>query len=79
MIEKYAFYGSTGLTGIVIPEGVTKIGESAFHGCIDLTSIRIPGSVTAIGRGAFYGCNLPESVKKDLTVKFGSDIFYEYG
>lgn len=26
----------------------------------------------------FYGCNLPESVKKELAVKFGSFIFDEY-
>ena len=28
--------------------------------------------------GALYGCNLPESVKKELAVKFGSFIFDEY-
>ena len=26
----------------------------------------------------YYGCNLPESVKKELAVKFGSFIFDEY-
>ena len=73
-----AFKDCTSLTSVVIPKGVTEIGESAFCGCTGLASIRIPGSVTAIRVSAFYGCNLPESVKKELAVKFGSFIFDEY-
>ena len=76
MIEESAFYGCTGLTSIVIPNSVTYIGLAAFYGCTSLASIRIPDSVTAIEDRAFYGCNLPESVKKELTLKFGSDIFH---
>lgn len=73
-----AFENCAGLTGVVIPEGITEIGDFAFRDCTGLTSIRIPDSVTAIGVSAFYGCNLPESVKKELAVKFGSFIFDEY-
>ena len=68
-----------GCRSSIIPDGVSMIEWYAFHDCTGLTSIRIPDSVTAIGVSAFYGCNLPESVEKDLTVKFGSDIFYGYG
>jgi hypothetical protein len=57
-----------GITEIVIPEGVTSIGDNAFSECRDLTSINIPESVTSIGDRAFSGCwdltriDIPESV-----------------
>jgi len=43
---------------LVIPDGVTNIGEYVFRDCSSLTSITIPSSVTRIGYGAFYGCCL---------------------
>jgi len=51
-----AFYGSTRLTSISIPDGVTSIGEEAFLACKSLASINIPQGVTSIGDMAFSGC-----------------------
>ena len=42
---------------VVVPEGVTKIGDFAFYGCHDLTGITIPNSVTAIGEETFGFCD----------------------
>ena len=40
-------------TDVVIPDGVTSIGDYAFNECKMLTSIKIPDSVTSIGKSAF--------------------------
>ena len=55
-------------TELVIPYGVTSIGDYAFYNCSALTSISIPDSVTSIGYYAFYNCakltsvSIPDSV-----------------
>ena len=51
-----AFYGSSGLTSVTIPNSVTSIGNYAFSECSDLKSFTIPNSVTSIGFRAFHGC-----------------------
>ena len=42
---------------VVVPEGVTSIGESAFEDCIKLTSVTLPKGLTSIGGWAFYRCS----------------------
>ncbi|MBO4216563.1 MAG: leucine-rich repeat domain-containing protein, partial [Clostridia bacterium] len=39
---------------LVIPGGVTAIGDYAFCYCEGLTSVSVSGSVTSIGKYAFY-------------------------
>lgn len=34
---------------LIIPDGVTSIGDGAFNGCKNLTSVIIPDSVKSIG------------------------------
>ena len=45
------------VTDLVIPEGITSIGNSAFSGCSSLESITIPEEITSIGDFAFEGCS----------------------
>jgi len=55
-IEKLSFAHMCGLqTEVVIPEGVTEIGESAFS-CSYMPSICFPSTLKKIGKEAFYNC-----------------------
>lgn len=62
-------FRDSGLTEIVIPNGVTYLGESAFYMCFDLEKAIIPGSVEVIGHGAFWKCSALESVTIGKGVK----------
>ena len=71
-----AFFVCTSLTGVTIPEGVTKIEDFAFFECDSLTSVTIPEGVTKIEDFAFSYCSsltditLPESL-----TSIGADAF----
>ena len=56
------YHDSDDRTEIVIPNGVTSIGEAAFSFCPFLRSIVIPNSVTSIGEGAFCDCHSLRSI-----------------
>ena len=47
---------------VIIPDGVTSIGDGAFFYCSSLTSITIPNSVTSIGNYAFCDCSSLTSI-----------------
>lgn len=47
----------TEMTSIVIPDGVTSIGDNAFYNCSSLTSVTIGDGVTSISNSAFSGCS----------------------
>ncbi len=55
-IGSFAFYCSN-LTSIIIPDGVTEIGQDAFYCCSNLTSINIPRTVSSLGKQSFAGCS----------------------
>ena len=50
------------MTGIEIPEGVTKIEPETFSGCSALTSVVIPDNVTSLGDSVFGNCIKLKSV-----------------
>ena len=63
---------------VVIPDGVTSIGNRAFDNRWKITSVTIPNSVTSIGNSAFDGCsgitsiNIPNGVTSIGDRAFGS-------
>ncbi len=65
------------VTDLVIPDGVTSIGNYAFYNCTSLTSVTIPDSVTSIGEDAFNGCSSLISVTiPDSVTSIGESAFY---
>ena len=67
IIGAYAFADmsadcSQDLTSIVIPEGVTIIGEGAFAGCAFLETVTLPSTLVEIGEDAFAACESLTSI-----------------
>ena len=77
MFESFYYKLGKTLTSVIIPEGVTSIGDNAFYECENLTSVTIPQSVTSIGRGAFSYCkNLTSIAIPNSVTSIGDNAFY---
>lgn len=75
-IPALAFTDCKNITSIVLPNGVTSIGDYAFQNCNDLTSITIPDSVTYIGLAAFSKCTkLTSAAMSDKINKINDRTF----
>lgn len=68
------YYAAQGT--VIIPEGVTGIGDEAFPSGGKLTSVEIPNSVTFIGRSAFEWCGLTNVTIPSSVKSIGSKAFY---
>ena len=61
----HLFLNGEEITDLVIPEGVTKIGDYAFRNCSAFTSITISKNVYNISSQAFVGCSSLSSIIVD--------------
>ena len=59
---KNGAFSKSGLTSVIIPEGITTIEASAFFNCKNLVSASIPKSATSIGDWIFDNCDNLEEV-----------------
>lgn len=62
-IDASAFSACSGVTNVIIPDGIKFIGMYAFKDCTGLTNITIPDSVTNIANFSFRDCVALKSVK----------------
>ncbi len=62
------YLNGTLVTDLILPEGVTAIGNRAFSGCTGLTSITIPEGVLSIGEYAFSSCSNVTSLNLSASV-----------
>ncbi len=71
-IGSEAFENCSGLTKIVIPEGVVSIGERAFY-YSNISEISLPSSLISIGKYAFYSSNI-----ESITIPYGVTSIGDY-
>ena len=75
VMTNYSSYGSiwdrfqNEIAHVVLPDGLTTIGDYAFYNCNVIDSIAIPNSVESIGNYAFYKCS------KLTSVELGENIY----
>ena len=69
---------NTTVTSVMVPAGVTTIGDEAFMNCSALTSVTLPYGVESLGIAVFYKCSsltsitLPGSIS---SIDFNTFIF----
>ena len=62
---------------VVLPEGITTIGNQAFRSCSKIESINLPQGITSIGASAFAYCSSLKAVAIPGTVQsMGGSAFY---
>ena len=76
-IDENAFRDCTGLTGIILPKTIERIGKNAFYGCTGLSSVEIPYGVKSIGASAFAYCTALTSITVPSSVtQMDANVFY---
>ena len=75
-----AFYQCSGLTKVVLNEGLTSTGGSVFKSCSNLKSINIPKSLKKINDYTFQYCTKLTSINlHDEITYIGTEAFRETG
>lgn len=67
-IESRAFRES-GISGIVLPEGITIWGTDMFYRCQSLTSVQLPSDIKRIPNYMFQNCSALKTISLPATVR----------
>ena len=77
-IGSNAFRGVTGMTSLVIPDGVETIETYACLNCSGLKSVSLPSTLKTMGDAVFKSCgNLEHCEIPDSVTTMGRDTFWE--
>lgn len=77
-VSNNAFYKSTEVHTIELPETITEIGNYAFGYCTNLERVNIPEGVKSISTGMFYVCKNLTSIHLPSTIEtIGSQAFID--
>lgn len=75
-LENNLFKGMEGLTKIVIPSTVTKIGYNVFQDCTNLEEVEFSEGLEQIGAYSFQNCkSLKKIILPDTVTKVGNSAF----
>ncbi|MCR4915066.1 MAG: leucine-rich repeat protein [Prevotella sp.] len=74
-VGAYAFKGCSGITAMILPEGIKEIGDYAFANATAMTSISLPESLEIIGTGAFRYSGLTAVELPENSLNLGSAAF----
>lgn len=72
-IYDYAFYYDKSITGVVIPDVVTAVGNNAFRFCSKLETVTFGKGLTDIGTGVFNGCGSLTGITFKTTAGWKAD------
>lgn len=81
-IQSYAFADCSGITSMVIPDTVEKIGTNLFAGCPNITGATLPSGIDYIPNSLFLNCDsvsaytIPSGVTSVGSSAFGNSGFW---
>jgi hypothetical protein len=78
-VDGGAFQNCTGLTSVILPDGMYYIKQATFAGCSSLQSVTIPASVFIYGDYAFAYCTGLTTIRLKRTTPstFNELVFYD--
>lgn len=74
-VGAYAFQGCSGITAMILPEGIKEIGDYAFANATAMTSVSLPESLEKIGSGTFKYSGLTAVELPENSLNLGSAAF----
>lgn len=74
-VGAYAFKGCSGITAVILPEGIKEIGNYAFANTTAMTSVSLPESLETIGSGTFRYSGLTAVELPENSLNLGSAAF----
>ena len=77
-LSQVPWYGiDSNLSTVILPDGLTSIGDYVFYSCSKLQNITIPEGVTSIGDYAFYSCSKLQNITiPEGVTSIGNYAFY---
>ena len=74
-VGAYAFQGCSGITAMILPEGIKEIGDYAFANATAMTSVSLPESLEKIGTGTFKYSGLTAVELPENSLNLGPAAF----